>query len=80
VGSDHATITLVTGTTATVSGSAVFPDGTVTFKGTVRLISATPTPIPIVGGTRRYAHSRGSMTSSGGDPSNSRNTYRITTP
>jgi hypothetical protein len=80
VGSDHATITLVTETTATITGGAVFPDGTITFKGTVRLVSVVPTPIPIVGGTGRYAHSHGTVSASGGDPSNSRNTYRITTP
>jgi hypothetical protein len=80
VGSDHATITLVTATTATVSGTAVFPDGTITFKGTTHVISAAPTPIPIVGGTGRYKHAHGAISESGGDPSNARNTYKVTLP
>jgi hypothetical protein len=82
VGTDQAKITLLAGNTATLSGSASLPDGTLSFKATVHLISAGSTPIPIVGGTGRYAHARGSVTESsaaaGGNTA--LNTYKLTTP
>jgi hypothetical protein len=82
VGSDQATITLLAGNSATLSGSAVLPDGTLKVKATVHVISAGSAPIPIVGGTGRYAHAHGALTESnaavGGNTA--LNTYTIITP
>jgi hypothetical protein len=82
IGTDQATITLLAGNLATLTGSAVFPDGTVRFKATVHVLAAGPAPIPIVGGTGRYAHARGSVTESNatGGTTTALNTYKIITP
>jgi hypothetical protein len=82
VGTDSATITLLSGNLATLTGVAVFPDGTIKIKATIHLISAVPAPIPIVGGTGRYAHARGFVTESGASAGGTTalNTYKITTP
>jgi hypothetical protein len=80
VGTDQATITLLAGNLATLTGSAVLPDGTVKFKATVHVISAAPAPIPIIGGTGRYAHARGSVSESNAAGANTAlNTYTIIT-
>jgi hypothetical protein len=82
IGTDRVTITLVTARTATIVGAATLLNGTVSFKGTVRLTDTQPISVRITGGTGRYAHAGGTMTEPGtdSDPSNAHNTYRITLP
>lgn len=77
VGTDRATITLLTKTTAFVEGSARFPDGSVTFAGFSSFTRPQAT-IPVTGGTGRYAHARGIVVA-GGAAANV-NAYHLTLP
>jgi hypothetical protein len=60
VGTDTATITFQSTTEARATGTAILPDGTITFGGETSVTGATQL-IPVVGGTRAYAHASGSL-------------------
>ena len=74
VGSDSSTLSLTNATTAVIHGVAALPGGTITYGGTGSLGSNDP--IPVVGGTGRFAGARGTLTV--GDGNSPLNTYRLT--
>jgi hypothetical protein len=76
VGSDVSTLTLTSRTTGIVSGVAALPGGTLRFKGTGRVGSNDP--IPVVGGTGRFAGVHGTLVSGSGN--SPLNTYKLTLP
>jgi hypothetical protein len=78
VGTDRATITFQSTIGARVTGTATLPDGTITFRGETSVAGATQL-IPVVGGTRAYAHATGSLviTNTAVD---TLNTYHLTLP
>lgn len=79
VGTDRVTLTVLGPTSVHVQGTARFPDGTITFTGTGKATSPTGTlTVPVVGGTGRYAHARGTVTA-GGQATNV-NSYRFRLP
>jgi hypothetical protein len=78
VGTDKATITFQSTTEAHASGTATLPDGTISFGGETSVAGAMQL-IPVVGGTRAYAHASGSLviTNAAVD---TLNTYHLTLP
>jgi hypothetical protein len=78
VGSDTATVTFLSPTSARIVGTATLPGGTIRFRGTASLTDKTP-HVPVIGGTGAYAHARGSSITSD-DAANTYNTYRLTIP
>jgi len=78
VGSDYSVLTLTSSTAGTVSGTARLPGGTISFKGAGRLSTGASPPIPVVGGTGRYDHARGTVVVGPGNAP--LNTYRLTLP
>jgi hypothetical protein len=78
VGSDDSVLTLTSSTTATVSGVARLPGGTLRFKGGGHLSNGASPPIPVIGGTGRYAGARGTVVVGPGNTP--LNTYRLTLP
>ena len=76
VGSDVSTLTLTSRTTGIVSGVAALPGGTLRFQGKGRI--ASNDPIPVTGGTGRFAGAHGTLVSGSG--SSPLNTYRLTLP
>jgi hypothetical protein len=73
VGRDEGVVVLTSATTGTFEGVATLPDGTIRLHGVVGNGIETYT---VVGGTRRYAHARGTITvGSGKSPLN---TYHLT--
>ena len=60
VGTDKATITFQSTTEAHAAGTATLPDGTISFEGETSVTGPTQL-IPVVGGTRAYAHASGSL-------------------
>jgi hypothetical protein len=79
VGVDRVTETILSSTSAIIQGTAHLPDGTIAFKGTGKANSSTGTlTVPVVGGTGRYAHARGTVTA--GTQATNVNVYRLTLP
>jgi hypothetical protein len=78
VGSDYSVLTLTSSTTATVFGVARLPGGTLRFKGGGHLSNGPSPPIPLIGGTGRYAGARGTVVVGPGNTP--LNTYRLTLP
>jgi hypothetical protein len=76
VGTEHSSLELPSRTMAVVSGVVTLPDGTIAYRGRGRLGSNVP--IPVVGGTGRFAGARGTLTV--GNGTSPLNTYRLTLP
>jgi hypothetical protein len=76
VGNDVSTLTLTNSTTGIVNGVATLPGGTLRFKGKGRIGSSDP--IPVVGGTGRFAGAHGTLVSGSGN--SPLNTYKLTLP
>jgi hypothetical protein len=73
VGRDEGVLTLTSANSATFEGMATLPGGTIRLHG---IISNGIETYSVVGGTRKYAHARGTITvGSGKSPLN---TYRLT--
>jgi hypothetical protein len=64
VGRQQATITFTTPTTASVRGLAEFATGTISFRGTANMNSAST--VAVVGGTGSYKGAHGTVTSTVG--------------
>jgi len=79
VGTDKATITFQSTTEAHVAGTASLPDGTIMFGGETAVSGATQL-VPVVGGTRAYAHATGSLVITNSGVSDTLNTYHLTVP
>jgi hypothetical protein len=80
VGRDRATYTIVSSSAYTIDAVATLPGGTIVTRGPVRQLS-TGAVAPIVRGTGRYAHARGTITgTSTGGTLRSVNVYRLTLP
>jgi hypothetical protein len=81
VGRDRATYTIVSSSAYKIDAVATLPGGTIITRGRVRQVSSGAIA-PIVGGTGRYAHARGTITgsSAGGTATRSVNVYRLTLP
>lgn len=78
VGRDYSVLILTGPSTGTVTGVATFPDGTIRFEGSGHVSAGASPPIPIVGGTGKYARARGTLiVGAGSEPMN---TYRIKLP
>ena len=73
VGSDEARIVVTGARTGRVEGVATLPGGTIRFAGDIRLDSNAP--IPVTGGTGKYAHARGTLIVGDGDTP--LNTYHL---
>jgi hypothetical protein len=81
VGSDTASVRIVTASTGVMTDTARFPDGTVVIEGTLSFMPHRPIMIPVVGGTGRYRHARGVyIEPGGGSPSNELNIFRLVLP
>jgi hypothetical protein len=78
VGTDKATITFQSTTEAHAAGTATLPDGTITFGGETSVTGATQL-IPVVGGTRAYAHASGNLVITNA-ATDTLNTYHLTLP
>jgi hypothetical protein len=78
VGSDHGTMTFTGAHTATFSGIAVLPGGTLRISGTVIPVGGG-IAIPVTGGTGRFAHARGYVLVGHGTKT-VLNTYTLTIP
>jgi hypothetical protein len=76
VGSDTGTLTYTSAHTATFSGRATLPGGTVTLSGPVYTTSDGSIVVPVVGGTGAFANVRGTLTAGPGK-NNVLNTYRL---
>jgi hypothetical protein len=79
VGTDTATIIFQSTTEAHVGGTATLPDGTITFGGETSVTGATQL-IPVVGGTRSYAHATGSLVITNAAAGDTFNTYHLNLP
>jgi hypothetical protein len=79
VGSDHGTMTFTGNHTATFSGSARLPGGTLRLQGAVVPLQNRSFAVPVKGGTGRFANARGYLVVG---PGNKRalNTYALTLP
>jgi allene oxide cyclase-like protein len=78
VGSDRGTMTFTSARTATFSGEAVLPGGTVRLRGAVVSVG-TSLAIPVSGGTGRFAKAKGYVVVGPGDK-RALNTYTLTIP
>jgi len=76
VGTEHSSLAITSRTTAVTHGVVSLPGGTITYGGRGRLGSSAP--IPVLGGTGRFAGARGTLTVGGG--ASPLNTYRLTLP
>jgi hypothetical protein len=76
VGTEHSTLTFTSSTSATIGGVVALPGGTLVYRGAGRIGSSTP--IPVVGGTGRFARARGTLVV--GNGTSPLNTYRLTLP
>lgn len=79
VGSDHGTMTFTSAHTATFSGTAVLPGGTLRLEGKVIALPNHSFVIPVSGGTRRFAKAKGYVLVGPGD-TKALNTYVLTLP
>ena len=77
VGSDHGTMTFTSAHTATFSGTAVLPDGTLKLGGKVEALPGGSLVIRVVDGTGRYAKATGIVLVGPGGKQ-ALNTYRVT--
>lgn len=75
VGTDRTRLTFQTATTLLVAGVAKLPGGTISFKGNAMFNAKISQTVAVVGGTGRYAHARGTLTSGAQDQP--LNTYRL---
>ena len=73
VGSDEARIVVTGARSGRLAGVATLPGGTIRFAGAIRLDANGP--IPVTGGTGRYAHARGTLIVGAGDTP--LNTYHL---
>jgi hypothetical protein len=78
VGSDRGTMTFTSAHTATFSGEAVLPGGTVRLQGKVVSVGAS-LAIPVSGGTGRFAKAKGYVVVGPGDK-RAVNTYTLSIP
>ncbi len=78
IGSDTGKLTFTSTHTATFTGTARLPGGTLTLAGTVYLDSRGNLVIPVTGGTGTYAHLQGTLTVGPGRD-HVLNTYRLST-
>jgi hypothetical protein len=78
VGRDEGVLVLTSATAATFSGVATLPGGTIRVRGAVLLRSSPIRSLPVVGGTGRYAHARGTLRF--GKGSTPLNTYHLRLP
>ncbi len=76
VGSDSGKLTFTGAHTATFSGRATLPGGTLTLAGSVYTLQNGDLVIPVVGGTGSFAGLRGTLTVSTGK-NHVLNTYRL---
>jgi hypothetical protein len=79
VGSDRGTLTFTGAHTATYSGTAVFPDGSVRLAGDVTPLANGGLQFRVAGGTGRYAKATGSVVVGPGEK-RVLNTYQLTLP
>jgi hypothetical protein len=79
VGTDKATIIFQSTTEAHAGGTATLPDGTITFGGETSVTGPTQL-IPVVAGTRAYAHASGSLVITNAASGDTFNTYHLTLP
>jgi len=79
VGSDHGTMTFTSAHTATFSGTAVLPGGTLTLSGKVVALPDRTIAIPVTGGTGRYAKAKGYVLVGPGQ-ARALNTYALVLP
>jgi Dirigent-like protein len=77
VGSDTGILTFTSAHTATFSGRAKLPGGTLTLSGPVQAASGGSIVVPVVGGTGTFANVQGTLTVGPG-ADRVRNTYRLT--
>jgi hypothetical protein len=77
VGSDSGVMTFTSSNTATFTGLAILPGGTLKLKGEVSGLSNGGFVIPVVGGTGKFAHVTGTLTVGPGGKRVA-NTYRLT--
>ena len=78
VGSDRGTMTFTSAHTATFSGVAVLPGGTIQLRGKVVALGNS-LAIPVSGGTGRFANAKGYVVVGPGDK-RSLNTYTLSIP
>jgi hypothetical protein len=76
VGTERSSLKLTSHTAAMVMGVVSLPGGTIVYRGEGSLGSSKP--IPVVGGTGRFAGARGTLAVGGG--TSPLNTYRLTLP
>jgi hypothetical protein len=76
VGKEHSTIRLLSSTRASLSGVVALPGGTLRYRG--RGVIGSSAPIPVVGGTGRFAGARGRLVVGNGTAP--LNTYYLTLP
>jgi allene oxide cyclase-like protein len=76
VGKERSTYTFLSASRATVSGTVTLPGGTIRYKG--HGVIGSNAPVPVVGGTGRYAAARGRLVV--GEGKSPLNTYYLTVP
>lgn len=76
VGKERSTYTFLSSTRATLSGSVTLPGGTIRYGGLG--VVGSSAPVPVVGGTGRYAGARGRLVVGAGK--SPLNTYYLTVP
>jgi hypothetical protein len=79
VGSDHGTMTFTSAHSATFSGVAILPGGTLVLSGKVIALTGQSLAIPVTGGTGRYAQAKGFLVVGPGEKQ-ALNTYALTLP
>jgi hypothetical protein len=79
VGSDHGTMTFTSAHTATFSGTAVLPGGTLRLEGKVVALPNHSFVIPVSGGTGRFAKAKGYVLVGPGEKK-ALNIYTLTVP
>jgi hypothetical protein len=79
VGSDKGTMSFTSKTTASLSGTATLPNGTITFRGPVIVNSDGTISVPVVGGTGKYQHVTGFL-KVGKGTKKALNTYMLNFP
>lgn len=78
VGHDRATEKLVTPTSFTIDGYAILPGGRILFRG--RISSGAAPAVPVIGGTGRFAHARGTVFVEDTGGARSINVYQLRLP
>jgi len=77
VGHDAGVMTFTSATTATLSGSAALPGGTIRFNGKLTPTGSGGIRVPVTGGTGKYAHATGTLIVGPG-AKRALNTYELT--